>query len=131
MNFCFCSFLMSLFPRIFVPLSFSLCMESTSYVFPFQMVFFYLETTGWIFDIILAYYVRMQSINQWTSFKKRRDKSSFRRVPNLLCTARHDTYVWMYGHTYSKSMDQPGKVASPARGHLNKKKQYFPVLVRA
>ena len=27
----------------------------------------------------------------------------------------------MYGQTYSKSMDQPGKVASPARGQLNKK----------
>ena len=25
----------------------------------------------------------------------------------------------MYGHKYSKSMDQPGKVASPARGQLN------------
>ena len=30
-------------------------------------------------------------------------------------------YVCMYGPTYSKSMDQPGKVASPARGQLNKK----------
>ena len=29
-------------------------------------------------------------------------------------------YVCMYGHTYSKSMDQPGKVASPARGQLNR-----------
>ena len=27
----------------------------------------------------------------------------------------------MYGHTYSKSMDQLGKVASPARGQLNRK----------
>ena len=27
----------------------------------------------------------------------------------------------MYGHTYSKSMDQPGKVASPVRGQLNRK----------
>ena len=27
----------------------------------------------------------------------------------------------MYGHIYSKSMDQPGKVASPARGQLNRK----------
>ena len=27
----------------------------------------------------------------------------------------------MYGHTYSKSIDQPGKVASPARGQLNRK----------
>ena len=35
----------------------------------------------------------------------------------------------MYGHTYSKSMDQPGNVASPARGQLNRKKEYFPVRV--
>ena len=34
----------------------------------------------------------------------------------------------MYGHTYSKSMDQPGKVASPARGQLNRKNECFPVL---
>ena len=27
-------------------------------------------------------------------------------------------YVCMYHHTYSKSMDQPGKVANPARGQL-------------
>ena len=26
----------------------------------------------------------------------------------------------MYGRTYSKRMDQPGKVANPARGQLNK-----------
>ena len=26
----------------------------------------------------------------------------------------------MYGHTYSKIMDQPGKVANPARGQLNR-----------
>ena len=32
----------------------------------------------------------------------------------------------MYGHAYSKSMDQPGKVASPARGQLNRKNEYFP-----
>ena len=31
----------------------------------------------------------------------------------------------MYGHTYIKSMDQPGKVASPARGQLNRKNEYF------
>ena len=30
-------------------------------------------------------------------------------------------YVCMYGHTYSKSMDQPGKVANPVRGQLNRK----------
>ena len=27
----------------------------------------------------------------------------------------------LYGHTYSKSMDRPGKVASPARAQLNRK----------
>ena len=37
----------------------------------------------------------------------------------------------MYGYTRSKSMDQPGKVASPARGQLNRKNEYFPVRVRA
>ena len=34
-------------------------------------------------------------------------------------------------HTYSKSMDQPGKVANPARGQLNRENEYFPVRVRA
>ena len=33
----------------------------------------------------------------------------------------------VYGHTYSKNMDLPGKVASPARGQLNRKNEYFPV----
>ena len=32
--------------------------------------------------------------------------------------------------TYSKSMDQPGKVANPARGQLNRGNGYFPVRVR-
>ena len=35
-------------------------MESTSYVLSFRMVFFYLVTTGWVFDISL----RENSINQ-------------------------------------------------------------------
>ena len=38
----------------------------------------------------------------------------------------------MYGHTYySKSMDQPGKVANPARGQLNRENEHFPVPVCA
>ena len=37
----------------------------------------------------------------------------------------------MYGHTYSKSMNQPGKVANPARSQLNRENGYFPVPVRA
>ena len=37
----------------------------------------------------------------------------------------------MYGHThtYSKSMDQPGKVANPALGQLNRENGDFPVRV--
>ena len=50
----FFSLRMTFFPSIFVSLPFSLlCIESTSYVFPFRMVFFYLVTTDWIFDIRL------------------------------------------------------------------------------
>ena len=29
-------------------------------------------------------------------------------------------YVCMYGHHIQQSMDQPGKVANPARGQLNR-----------
>ena len=36
-----------------------------------------------------------------------------------------------HGHKYSKSMDQPGKVASPARGQLDRENKHFPVPVRA
>ena len=35
-------------------------------------------------------------------------------------------YVCMYGHAYSKSMNQPGKVANPARGELNREYDFFP-----
>ena len=41
--------------------------------------------------------------------------------PPLLC---------VYGHRYSKSVDQPGKVVNPARGQLKMEKQYLPVRVR-
>ena len=39
------------------------CMESTSYVLSFRMVFFYLVTTGWIFDISLCENSINKSIN--------------------------------------------------------------------
>ena len=32
--------------------------------------------------------------------------------------------------TYSKRMDQPGKVANPARRQLKRENEHFPVLVR-
>ena len=60
-----CLEMMLLFPSNFfvVPLPFSLCiLESTSSVFPFRTVFFYLVTTSWIFDIISAYVRIHQSI---------------------------------------------------------------------
>ena len=48
--------------------------------------------------------------------------------PLIKCNGRSSTvmYVCMYVAlcmviTYSKSMDQPGKVANPARGQLNRK----------
>ena len=47
------------------------------------------------------------------------------------CVHIFPQYVFMYGHTYSKSKGQPGKVANPARGQLNRKNEYFPVPVRA
>ena len=37
----------------------------------------------------------------------------------------------MYGHTYSKSMDQPAKVANPARGQLNRENEHSPVCPRS
>ena len=41
-------------------------------------------------------------------------------------------YVCMYGYTYSKSMDHPGKVDNSARGQLNRENEYFPIMrVRA
>ena len=38
----------------FVPFPLSLCMRSTPYVLSFRMMFFYLVTTSWIFDISLC-----------------------------------------------------------------------------
>ena len=56
---------MSFFPSIFCTISaFSLYgLESTSYVLSFRMVFFYLVTTGWIFDISECEKSINQSIN--------------------------------------------------------------------
>ena len=48
------------FRLFFVPFPLSLCMESTSYVLSFRMVFSYLVTTDWIFGISLC----ENSINQ-------------------------------------------------------------------
>ena len=60
-------YLVALLPlsEFFVPLPFSLCMESASHVFSFWVFFFYLVTTGWIFNIIsLLCENSIKSINQ-------------------------------------------------------------------
>ena len=44
---------------------------------------------------------------------------------------RRGMHVCMYGHTYSKSMDQPGKVANPACGQLNRENEHISDRVRA
>ena len=60
----------------------------------------------------------------------------------FLCSANHEQEclqlllyqvapICMVTHTYSKNMDQTGKVANLARGQLNKENSYFPVRVRA
>ena len=52
-------------------------------------------------------------------------------LPHFGSRLKKGASTCMYGHTYSKSLDQPGKVTSPARGQLNRKNEYFPVRVRA
>ena len=51
--------------------------------------------------------------------------------PFQLAMSRIEDHVCIYGDIYSKGMDQPGKVANPARGQLNKENEYIPVRVRA
>ena len=52
------------FQVFFVPFPLSFCMESTTYVLSFRMVFFYLVTTGWISYISLLCENSIISINQ-------------------------------------------------------------------
>ena len=49
----------------------------------------------------------------------------------LVPTLKRNALLCMYGHTYRKSIDQPGKVVNPARGQLNRENEYFPVPVCA
>ena len=42
--------------------------------------------------------------------------------PDVTSPIEQPREVDMYGHTYSKSMDQTGKVANPAHGQLNREK---------
>ena len=51
----------------------------------------------------------------------------------LLLVSLHGDYcMYVWSHIYcNKSMDQPGKVANPARSQLNRENEYFPVRGRA
>ena len=49
-----------------MPFPFSLCMKRTSHVSPFQMVFSYLVTAGWIVDVSLC----ENSINKKETIRK-------------------------------------------------------------
>ena len=42
------------------------------------------------------------------------------RLPTTSVLSKKPIVFFMYGHTYNKSMDQPGKVANPTRGQLNR-----------
>ena len=49
---------------------------------------------------------------------------------NLINTYTHTHIVWS-SHDIWQSMNQPGKVANPARGQLNRENEYSPFPVRA
>ena len=74
-------------------------------------------------------YGRVEEIGaRWLDFDRRKERQT--RLETLFSVEgsteppRRLT-VCMYGHTYSKSMDQPGKVDNPARGQLNRKTNIF------
>ena len=52
-------------------------------------------------------------------------------TPVMLCHIMSCHVVLCMVITYSKGMDQPGKVANPAGGQLNRGNYCFPVPVRA
>ena len=58
-------------------------------------------------------------------FKEKSERKPSEHPPERKIVSR------IYGYTYSKSMDRPGKVANPARGQLNRETFFFPVRVRA
>ena len=73
----------------------------------------------------LKYCFRENNLRAFTAISKERSSST-----SVYCYRGVHT-LCIYGHTYSKSMDQLGKVANPARGQLNREKYYFHVPVRA
>ena len=49
--------------------------------------------------------------------------------PRTISIGEYVQYVCVVITYNNKNMDQPGKVANPARGQLNRENEYFPVRV--
>ena len=75
------------------------------------------------------YHIQYMISEEW--FDKSREVVYYRVIysVHVVQIAIHTMYV--RSNIYSKSMDQPGRVANPARGQLKSENEYFPVLVRA
>ena len=75
---------------------------------------------------------RWRSLPRVRRHRAGKPQGSSKRV--LLWQVTMDQFICAslsHPHCYSKNMDQPGKVANPTRGQLNKENEYFPVRVRA
>ena len=68
--------------------------------------------------------VRVLRIRAWTC-------SLSRQINRRFISMRRQSSKYMYDHHIYQSMDQPGKVANPAHGQLNRENEYYPVPVRA
>ena len=135
-RFCFFLFLFlwrcRFFRVFFVPLPFYLCTESTSYVLSFRMVFFYLVTTGRIFNISLCENSTNQSINQSNDLGFPRSNGT---LTLTLTTYRIDNRIpgIQYGWSALSAECGPNRVWLPILlvVSLMRKKMFFPFPVRA
>ena len=66
-------------------------------------------------------------INSCCVHKCHRSTEEALKVSSQLISMRNLQYMVI---TCSKGKNQPGKVANPARGQLNRENEYFPVPVR-
>ena len=92
---------------------------------PLEQTYIYMRFC--IDSVILSYQTCRISVHKYYLFYIKHSFNNSR----IFYTVRGWTLVSVYGHTYSKSMDQPGKVANPARGQLNGENEFCPVPVRA
>ena len=82
----------------------------------------------------LIQYKQYQLPEQFLVFFSKKLRSVLLQILLYIQSCTKGTTVWyvvVYGFAYSKSKDQPGKVANLARGHLNRENEDFPVRVCA